>query len=122
MISTNKRRLWGAVLLFALLLGYFAYERFSSVVRGSTTLTWIAPIQNEADEPINNLAGYDIHCWGDEGRYSNTIRINDPATTRYEIKGLAPGIYQCAVSAFNEDGDESVLSNVVARVLPPRVF
>ena len=113
----NHRRLWGVLIVVALLLGYIAIDRFLLVTSGSTTLSWVAPTQNEAGEPLNDLAGYNIHCWGDAGRYSTTIRICDPATTRYEITGLAPGTYQCAVSAFNEDGDVSELSNVVARVV-----
>ena len=115
MSHTKNALKWTSVLLLASGLAYFAYYRMVMAPAGTATLAWTAPTQNEHDEPLNDLAGYDIHCWADAGRYARTIHVNDPTTTSYVIEGLAPGTYSCAIVAINEDGDESALSNVVAK-------
>ena len=117
MSGTRHLQKWGAPLLLALLLaaGYVYYTQVLMLPQGATALSWTPPVETEANEPLTNLAGYNIHCWGDSGRYSNTIRIEDPSVTRYVVEGLSSGSYQCAVSAFTEDGFESALSNVVTR-------
>ena len=119
MSGNTKFSVSGVVVLLAIaLVGAFAvFERTRMLPQGSTALSWAPPSRNESNEYLDNLAGYNIHCWGDSGRYSNTIRIDDPATTYYVVSGLSPGTYQCAVSAFNAEGVQSALSNVVARTI-----
>ena len=84
---------------------------------GSTSLSWERPTVAENDTPIDNIAGYTIHCWGEGGHPEHTIEIDDPSVNHFEIDGLPPGRYQCAVSAYTEDGFESDLSNFVARTV-----
>jgi Fibronectin type III domain len=106
-----------AIAIPVFFLGYFAVDKFvlSPHSPGSTTLAWSAPTENEDDDPLNDLAGYVIHCWGEAAQNENTYRIDDPATTSYEINNLSPGTYYCALTAVNADGGESVLSNRVAK-------
>jgi len=104
-----------AVLVLAVAFVFFDQEFMS--YHGSTSLTWTRPDATESGVPISNIAGYTIHCWGDAGRHTLTIRIDDPSITEYEIDRLPPGRYQCAVTAFTEDGSESALSNFVARTV-----
>lgn len=117
MSGTVHLRKPGVILLLALLLAaaYVIYQQTLFLPQGATALSWTPPVESEANLPLENLAGYNIHCWGGAGRYTNTIRIEDPSITRYVVEGLSPGRYQCAVSAFTDDGLESVLSNVVAK-------
>ena len=82
---------------------------------GPTTLTWTAPTEDENNEPLIDLAGFNIHCWTDQ--FTNSFHIDDPETTSYVIEDLAPGTYYCAVSAINADGLESVLSNLVTKTV-----
>ena len=84
----------------------------------STTLLWTAPTENENNEPLVDLTGYIIHCWTETGHYTNTMYVDDPSVTRYEVKEFSPGEYFCAVTALSEDGGESALSNVVAKTVP----
>jgi len=105
------------LLALVLAVGYAVFNRFPILPQGSTALSWVAPVDTETNEPLERLAGYNIHCWGDAGRYTNVIHIEDPSVTKYVIDGLSPGRYQCAVSAFTEEGIESALSNVVARTI-----
>ena len=115
MSRTKDIRMWMAVLLLALGSAYFVLDRMVLTPDGITTLTWIVPTQNELDEPLTDLAGYNIRCWADAGRYTNTIHVSDPTVTSYVIEELAPGKYFCAISAIDKDGDESALSIVVAK-------
>jgi hypothetical protein len=110
---------WGVLSAVTLVLaiGLVFFDRVFLSRHGSTALSWVRPSTTESGIPVTNLAGYTIHCWGESGRYTNTVRIDDPSVTRYDIEGLPPGRYQCAVSAFTEDDLESALSNVVARTV-----
>lgn len=109
---------WSLILLPALILGYFAFDRIVLTPDGSTTLAWTAPIETDGNEPLTDLAGYNIYCWAGAGQYTDTFHIDGPATTSYVIEELESGTYYCAISAINTDGIESVLSNVVAKTVP----
>ena len=116
-MSRNRSRRWGVLSAVTLVLavGLVFFDRVFLSHHGATTLSWVPPSTTESGIPVTNLAGYTIHCWGKSGRHTNTVRIDDPSVTRYDIEGLSPGRYQCAVSAFTEDDVESALSNFVAR-------
>ena len=105
-------------MLPALLLGYLAFDKLVLTPDGSTELSWTAPTEDENSSPLDDLAGYDVHCWDGASQYTITIHVEDPATTKYVIDGLAPGTYLCAVAAIDADGRESALSNVVAKTVP----
>lgn len=81
---------------------------------GPTTLSWTAPIENENGERLADLAGYEVHCWAAETRYTTTIRVDDPDNTSLAIERLPAGSYNCAISAVDASGSVSALSNVVA--------
>jgi len=103
------------ILLAVLVLGCLVLYKTVLSPHESITLSWTAPTEYENNEPLTDLAGYIIHCWTETGQYTNTIYVNDPSITSYEIEKLWPGTYSCAVAAIDEDGDESALSNVVAK-------
>ena len=109
---------WNLVLVPALILGYIVFDEIVLTRDDSTTLSWAAPTGNENNNSLTDLAGYNIYCWAGPDQYTNTIHIDDPATTSYAIEGFAPGTYHCAISTINADGKESVLSNVVAKSVP----
>ena len=118
MSSRKALQKWTLVLLPALVLVYIAVDKMLLTPDHSATLTWAAPTLNELNEPLTDLVGYNIHCWADAGRYTYSFHVNDPAITRYELNELRSGTYSCAISAVNADGDESALSNVVAKYIP----
>ncbi len=88
------------------------------VLRGELELSWETPTENSDSSPVDDLAGYAIHCWNAESRETQTNIIEDPGVTRYRVDHLWPGTYQCAVSAVMGDGSQSALSNVVTRTVP----
>ena len=108
---------WIAIGLPVAVLAFFIFYIIVLVPDGSTRLAWTAPTENENNEPLDDLAGYKIHCWAAENQFTNTIEVDDPETTSYVIEELEPGTYNCAISAVNADGSVSALSNVVAKTV-----
>jgi hypothetical protein len=106
------------ILIGALFLGGLTFYMTVVSPDRSTTLLWTAPTGNENSEPLTDLTGYIIHCWTATGQYTNTMYVDDPSITSYEVKEFSPGEYSCAVTAISEDGGESALSNVVAKTIP----
>ncbi len=94
---------WILIGLPLVVLAGFVFYKIVLMPDGSTTLAWTAPTKNENNEPLADLAGYKIHCWAAEEKYTNTIEVEDPATRNYEIEELEPGTYICAISAVNAD-------------------
>ncbi len=109
---------WISIGLPVLVLGFLVFYKTMLSPDGSTTLSWTAPTENENNEPLTDLAGYNIHCWAGAGQFTITIHVDDPATTSHVIENLSPGTYYCAVSAVNKNGRESALSNMVAKTVP----
>lgn len=77
---------------------------------GQLTVTWIPPEKNTDGTPLKNLAGYTLLYGTAPKTYSTAISIDDPAATRYVVRGLSPGTYYFALSAINSTGRHSVLS------------
>ena len=124
MTRQKKVSRWIIIVLPALVLGYFVFDRIvlspqqQVEFAGSATLSWTAPTENEDDSPLTNLAGFVIHCWNEADEYTHTIYVDDPGTTSYKVGNLSPGIHYCAVKAVNTDGGISTLSNAVAKTVP----
>jgi len=124
MSRSKKLSKWPVFVLLALMLCYFAIDKFvlvpqrSASVAGSATLLWIAPTKNADSSPLTDLAGYVIHCWREGGQHLDAIYVSDPDATSYAVDHLSPGTYDCAVAAINADGDQSALSNILSRTIP----
>ncbi len=120
----EKLSKWKVIVLAALVLGYFAFDKIvlspqrQAESDGSVTLSWTALTENEDNSPLTDLAGYFIHYGTQAGQYSNTIYVDDPKTTSYKFKILSPGTYYFAITAINFDGSESALSNMIAKTVP----
>ena len=124
MSRSKKLTIWAAILLPALILCYFAFDELGLLPKppteftGSTTLSWVAPTENEDDSPLTDLTGYVIHCWAQTGQHLDPIFVNDPQATSYVVENLAPGTYLCAVAAINAGGITSALSNLQPQTVP----
>jgi hypothetical protein len=108
---------WLFALLPAVILAYALIDRalFNAYVH--TTISWTNPIEISDGDPNDEIAGYDIYCWAEGGRFTKSIHIGDPSITHFVIEDVAPRTYSCAVSAVTIDGRQSALSNVVATTL-----
>jgi hypothetical protein len=58
--------------------------------------------------PQQDIAGYRIYLGTVPGQYSEQIRINDPNTTKYVVRDLAPGTqYYISMTTLDTAGQES---------------
>lgn len=83
----------------------------------AATLSWTAPTQNEDGSALVNLAGYTIVYGPSSTMLHQTIRVENPGIDRYVIDDLPPGTYYFGIKAFNAEGAESALSNIVSKVI-----
>lgn len=83
-------------------------------IAGTLRLSWSVPTENEDGSPLMDLAGFNVY-YGDKPRdYSDSVAVDDPASTSTKIRLIA-GEYYAAMTAVNTAGDESALSNEVLR-------
>jgi Predicted membrane protein len=81
------------------------------------TLSWIAPTENEDGSVLVDLAGYTIVYGPSREMLHNSIRIDNPGIDRYVFDDLPAGTYYFGVKAFNAQGVESAVSNIVSKVI-----
>lgn len=79
----------------------------------SVTLSWTPPTENVDNSPLTDLAAYKFY-WGlSEGNYPNSIYVANPGLSSYTVQNLVANTYYLVVSAVNQSGVESAVSNVV---------
>lgn len=97
-------------------------EKLTSSI-GITTLNWTPPTQNTDDSALSTasdpaLAGYIIYFRPTSGATACSINVEDPAATGYPITNLLTNTeYAFSVTAYNSDGVESDLSNIVIKTV-----
>jgi hypothetical protein len=77
----------------------------------SVALTWEPPTENNDGTPLTNLAGYRIRYGTQSGNYTSVVNLDNPGLATYVVAGLAAGTYYFVISAYNQNGAESQLSN-----------
>jgi hypothetical protein len=81
----------------------------------SLMLSWVAP-STRADGsylPLTELEGYRIYYGTSPSNMNMLVDLNDDTMTEYNVDSLPSGNYYFAVSAYDSDGIESSLSNVI---------
>lgn len=81
------------------------------------TLSWTPPTENEDGSALVDLAGYTIVYGPSSTMLHESIRVENPGLSRYVIDDLPAGTYYFGIKAFNADGVESAVSNVVSKVI-----
>lgn len=81
------------------------------------TVNWVAPTQNTDGTPLTDLAYYRIYYGTEQGVYVDNILIPDPSAVSHEFTP-APGDYYVAMTAVDEEGNESQYSNEVLKNEP----
>lgn len=91
-------------------------------------LEWVAPTQNVDGSPLTDLAGYRAYYGAESGVYGDPIAIPFPDVTSAELvagdqivveapaDGGEVALY-FAMTALDDDGNESALSNEVREVV-----
>ncbi|MEJ2452536.1 MAG: putative Ig domain-containing protein [Candidatus Thiodiazotropha sp.] len=81
----------------------------------STTLTWTAPSTRSDGTPISlsEISGYRIYVGDTETSMTAVVDINDHTVTEYTLTDLSAGDHYFSITAYDIDGNESGLSNVI---------
>lgn len=80
-------------------------------------LSWTPPATNTDGSALTNLAGYRIHYGTAPGAMTQTLQLDVPGATAFEVANLATGTWYFAMRAYTSAGAESVLSNIATKVI-----
>jgi hypothetical protein len=78
------------------------------------TLSWVKPTKNTDGSPLRDLRGYIIYS----GALTHTIKLPDPASTRYVVRSLSSGPHYFSVAAYTASGALSPQCAPVLKVTP----
>ncbi len=87
----------------------------TSTPSSSRLLSWVAP-STRADGsylPLTELEGYRIYYGTSASNLSVLVDLNDDSLTEYSVDTLPSGNYYFAVTAYDSNGIESGLSNII---------
>lgn len=87
---------------------------------GTAALSWDVVTTNADASPLptpSDLAGYRIYYGTASGTYGTPVSVGSTATA-HTVTGLASGTWYFVVSAFDDSGNESALSDEVRKVVP----
>jgi fibronectin type III domain protein len=80
--------------------------------RGTVTLSWTPPTENEDGTPLR-LTSYRIYWGNTRGNYPHSVTLDNPGLSRYVVEQLTPATWYFVVTAVSADG-ESAPSNEIA--------
>lgn len=105
------------VLAFVLLLGLTA----SASAQTTGTLSWTPPTERENGDPMppEEIGGYELRVVAPDGS-TDTIVINDPAATGYDLSGLQHGDYTFMIAVYDTNGLYSEFVEITADVTTVR--
>ena len=88
---------------------------------GVATLSWTPPTENTDNSYLVNLKGYRIYYGYTSDEVTTLLRDTDDVganLTEYTVEGLTPGsTYYFGMTAVNDEGVESAMSNLVSKDL-----
>ncbi len=73
----------------------------------SYTVSWDPPTRNEDGTTLTDLAGYRIYYGMISGEYTDSVLLDQPGITSYQLNGIAPGRYFLVMTAVNGQDMES---------------
>ncbi len=90
-----------------------------SVESTSALLSWTAPSSREDDSPLtlSELGGYKIYSGTNPNSLTLLVTLADSSLTSYRDENLSPATHYYAITAYDSDGVESVLSAVVSKTI-----
>jgi hypothetical protein len=80
----------------------------------SVALAWTPPTQNDDGSTLTDLSGYKIHYGTESGNYSQTVDVENPGLTRFDLSSLPQGQLFIAMTAVNANGAQSEFSPEVS--------
>lgn len=83
----------------------------------ATTVTWIPPTQNTDGSALTNLAGYRVVYGRTAAALDQVRQVAVPAATNVALGNLASGQWFFGVIAYNANGVDADLSNMVTKTV-----
>jgi hypothetical protein len=80
----------------------------------NVSLAWTPPTQNDDGSTLTDLSGYKIHYGTESGNYSQTVDVENPGLTRFDLASLPQGRIFIAMTSVNASGAQSELSPEVS--------
>ena len=83
---------------------------------GIANLNWTIPTARLDGSPLSpsELSGYELYMTHEESGADAVINIQDPLTVSHSVEGLQSGTHHFAISALDNNGMKSELSQVVS--------
>ena len=80
-------------------------------------LSWSPPVTRTDGSylPVGDLAGFRVYMGTSSGNLTPYIDLDSGDINEFTIKNLSSGSYYFAISAFDTDGQESGLSQVILK-------
>ena len=81
------------------------------------SINWVPPTQNVDGTPLTDLAGYTVYYGTESAQYPTDFVVDNPTQTStvFTVLNLPSGaIVYVAMTASDDDGNESAYSNEVA--------
>ncbi len=88
-----------------------------SAGNASVTLQWTPPTQREDGTPLEDLAGYKVYWGQDSEQLDRSEDVGNGGVSSYVIEGLVAGTWYVGVTAYDDAGMESQMSDVVEAVV-----
>ncbi len=87
----------------------------TTTTAGHALISWVAPTTRSDSSylPLTELEGYRIYYGTSADDLDVLVDLNDSSITEYDVNTLPAGNYYFAVSAYDTQGVESGLSNVI---------
>jgi hypothetical protein len=84
---------------------------------GSATLSWVPPATRTdgTSLAISEIDGYRIYMGDTQTTLLPVMDVNDSSVTQFTLTDIATGTYYFSVTAYDTDGNESGLSNIVSK-------
>ena len=103
------------IVIAALALGVVACAKEAS--SGTATLSWTPVKTDTSGKALKSIAGYKIHYGTSPDAMNIVVVLKNPNQTSYVVKGLHPGTWYFAISAYSTSGAEGVLSKVGSKTI-----
>jgi hypothetical protein len=84
---------------------------------GSAELTWDPPELNTDGSDLQDLAGYVIYYGQSANQMNNQIPLDDANAIRFTVENLSPATYFFGISARNNAGALSEMSNTANKIV-----
>lgn len=88
----------------------------TAVSNGNARLNWTPPTRNTDGSTLTNLSGYRIYYGTNANSMTQTIQLNNPSLSNYQIDNLSPATYYFAIRAL-AGNRESALSNIASKTV-----